>query len=492
MSEPAAKRQPIDLDEFERRLRAPATPRQGGLEDPLAELARLVSGGPDPFAPIFAAKRSDARPAAGSPAQGQRPDWERLGSSASPPAYDPRTQLRGTQSGRGFDQNFDHSANDGAVQDPVEAERARYARRESEGGAAGAPAGLTWNEPGRTRSRRAILAMSGALGLVLAGVVATLALRGHIMNSGPPPLILAKAGPVKVKPENRPHSDPVARSSSFLNQPDSPVVPPAHIVNHEEEPIDLSQAIKGPGDQRQAAPQSRNPASADSFLPKPRLVKTVSVRPDGSIISDDSPAASAHAPPAPGRPGAPTINAPVGAFLVPGNLPPAPVSRPHAAPASSQAPSATPPKVERAAAANPAPVRPSPFKSVERMAAARKMQAASLDATDSLRARRPAPARQASPVARSASAAPALVGAPAWAVQLAAPGSAPAARTEIGRLEKKFASELGGRSLVYHSAVLAGGRTVWRVRVAGLTEPDAIALCDKIKTGGGACFVARN
>jgi hypothetical protein len=78
-----------------------------------------------------------------------------------------------------------------------------------------------------------------------------------------------------------------------------------------------------------------------------------------------------------------------------------------------------------------------------------------------------------------------------WAVQLAAPATELEARAEAGRLGRKYAGDLGGRSLSYHAA-LSRGRTVWRVRVAGLAESDALALCNKIKGGGGACFVAKN
>jgi len=30
------------------------------------------------------------------------------------------------------------------------------------------------------------------------------------------------------------------------------------------------------------------------------------------------------------------------------------------------------------------------------------------------------------------------------------------------------------------------------VRVGGLAKADAVALCDKLKASGGACFVAKN
>ena len=56
MSAAPERREPIDIDEFERRLRGPEPARR--VEDPLAELARLVGGqnqqaAADPFAELF-------------------------------------------------------------------------------------------------------------------------------------------------------------------------------------------------------------------------------------------------------------------------------------------------------------------------------------------------------------------------------------------------------------------------------------------------------
>jgi hypothetical protein len=37
-----------------------------------------------------------------------------------------------------------------------------------------------------------------------------------------------------------------------------------------------------------------------------------------------------------------------------------------------------------------------------------------------------------------------------------------------------------------------GSRTVYRVRVKGLSSDDANTLCARLKAGGGSCFVARD
>jgi cell division septation protein DedD len=78
-----------------------------------------------------------------------------------------------------------------------------------------------------------------------------------------------------------------------------------------------------------------------------------------------------------------------------------------------------------------------------------------------------------------------------FAVQLAGTTSEDEARDALGRLTRRFASELGS----YRPAVVraeSGSRTVYRVRVSNLSNEDANTLCARLKAGGGTCFVARN
>ena len=80
----------------------------------------------------------------------------------------------------------------------------------------------------------------------------------------------------------------------------------------------------------------------------------------------------------------------------------------------------------------------------------------------------------------------------AFAVQLAAPGTEQEARDAQVRLMKKFGAELAGFHPSIHKAEV-GGKPVYRVRVSGLASRDeATALCQKVQSGGGNCFVAKN
>jgi cell division septation protein DedD len=78
-----------------------------------------------------------------------------------------------------------------------------------------------------------------------------------------------------------------------------------------------------------------------------------------------------------------------------------------------------------------------------------------------------------------------------FAVQLAAPASEQEARDTIAKLQRRFEGELGGHALATRKADV-NGKTIYRVRVSGLSREEATALCEKLKGGGGQCFVAKN
>jgi cell division septation protein DedD len=78
-----------------------------------------------------------------------------------------------------------------------------------------------------------------------------------------------------------------------------------------------------------------------------------------------------------------------------------------------------------------------------------------------------------------------------FAVQLAAPRSESEAKAIIGRLQSKYADALSGASIGVRKAD-RHGETIYRVRAGGMSKADAKAMCEKIKAAGGDCFVAKN
>ena len=71
------------------------------------------------------------------------------------------------------------------------------------------------------------------------------------------------------------------------------------------------------------------------------------------------------------------------------------------------------------------------------------------------------------------------------------PGSEAEARDRVAKVQSQYGSTLDGRKPgVVHGQ--ANGAEVYRVRVGGMTKEAAVALCVKVKSSGGSCFVAAN
>ena len=77
-----------------------------------------------------------------------------------------------------------------------------------------------------------------------------------------------------------------------------------------------------------------------------------------------------------------------------------------------------------------------------------------------------------------------------WAVQLAAPKSEAEAKSDLERLNAKYASALNGAAIGVHKAIV-NHQTIYRLRVVGLSKADAAALCARVKGDGGDCFIAK-
>ena len=442
MSGPAINaRAPVDLEDFEARLRG-SLPGGAPQPDPLAELARLVEG-----------SRPFARP---QPVQNERHDPyandrdQPYGVEARPvPAYGQPTRATG-----GWDSHgpVDDGARQAQAHDPYQQHGyapepvAQPAYAPTPPGA-WRPEEAVWEDQAapapERKSRKALYAIGGALCFVVAGVAGTMAYRGSPLASGGTPTIKAATGPMKVAPEAPAQSNAPA-SASVLDKAGEKIGA-SRVVTSEEQPLDLSQvrSVSAPA-------AAARPATG---FPEPIKVKTVSVRPDGTIISSTDaakPAAPATTSPAPQRT----------ASNVTGSTPPVVNTAPAPAAAKLVAPPATTPKVTA--------------------------RAAPPENVDALLAGRPAPAS----VAPAAAALPGVAKG-GYAVQLAAAGSDTEARDKVGKLQRQFASALDGKS----AGVVKGeanGKQVWRIRVGGLSREEANTMCGSIKESGGACFVAAN
>jgi hypothetical protein len=480
----------INLDEFERRLRA-AGAQQSQTEDPLAELSRLVE-----FSHMGIANgETPARRPAEAPVV-------RAAASTSIETGALRPTL---------DDEVEELA-------PGASEADRAARRDYEFDARHSDSASAADPGEARRPMRWKLAVSA---LALAGVAmigAVFALRhGGAGFSKDAPFIAAAQGPTKVAP---PSDETVTTSSdagaTLLHDTGKPA--PVKVVNSEEQPVDLnaqaavnnpagSAAPGGTTDPALAAiintplvpPQpAAPPKGMTSEFPDPKPVRTISLRPDGTPIGvgapPDQPASNANAAPAP-------VEQP---------------SKPAVAPSAPQ-PTSPAPKMtsEAMGAAQPStpkielPTKLSPPKSAARVAVG-KTDTTAPDGTAQIppgEAQNSAPAKPdkaaKKPKAGQVVDATETTGAIAppvdataattsggWSVQLAAPKSEAEAKSTATKLTSKYGAELNGSAIGVHKAEV-NGETIYRLRVSGLTKADAAAMCARLKGEGGQCFIAK-
>jgi SPOR domain len=480
----------INLDEFERRLRA-AGAQQSQAEDPLAELSRLVE-----FSHMGISNGE-------TPAR--RPTEAPVARAAPSTSIEPGT-LRPT-----LDDEVEELA-------PGASEADRAARRDYEFDARHSDSASAPDPGEERRPMRWKLAVSA---LALAGVAmigGVFALRGGMPGlKKDAPFIAAAQGPTKVAP---PSDQTVTTSSdagaTLLHDTGKPAS--VKVVNSEEQPVDLNAqaaannpaapAVQG-GTTDPAltaiintplvAPQpGAPPKGMTSEFPDPKPVRTISLRPDGTPIGVGAP------------PDEPASN---------GNAAPAPVeqtSKPAVAPSAPQPASPAPKTTSDAAgAAQPStpkielPTKLSPPKSAARVAVGKTDTTApdgtaqippgeaqnSAPAKPDKAAKKPKAGQVVDATETTGAIAPPVDATPAttsggWSVQLAAPKSEAEAKSTAAKLTSKYGAELNGSQIGVHKAEVKG-ETIYRLRVSGLTKADAAAMCARLKGEGGQCFIAK-
>lgn len=518
MSEPFSKHRgvPDALD-----LRNPDAQVSTEKSDPLAELARLV-GREDPFRNLFPARDSGTAPArVDRPASGQvRSPLSEPFDTGSPSARatQPRAEhapllrgpddfFRGSALNRGEDDDSAFHAPLGQVRreafrlpvlpdadaDAHGLDPATAPALNADLWAQGMPEPVSADpmdfvpaeniDTPQSTTRRTLVVLLAVLALTAGGLGASFLVRGGSAGgsgSSAPPTIMADTEPTKVQPPDTSNQSTGGDgNTALIEKSASDNVSNAKITDTQERPVDLGELPKAapaaapaptaqPDDGRVAVSTAPAGTNASAF-PEPRKVKTIMIRPDGSVVGEDPTAAAAI--PAAGA---------VPAFA--SNPAPAvsqdePVARPATPKATTRATS-TPksvsadgtavakPKVAHVAPKpKPAPPAPAPV--------------AEAEATPDETATTAAPS------------APAAAASGAFAVQLAAPSSEQEAKDASSRLQKKFASELDGLTPSIRKAE-KGDKSVYRVRVGNLSQDDAKALCAKLQSGGGSCFVVRN
>ncbi len=531
MSEPVTKQRPmIDIDEFERRLRQPPVVQRRQNDNPLAELARLVHNDEDPYQNVFQDypgqnysgqnNPGDAVEDHRAPVRRMEPAMPRMPAAA--PMNQQRPAPRGFQAERVMPQapNFQpqapmpaapvHAApasnlggNFAAIEAglrgsfqpdfrqpdfrgpvaappppaPYEHEDDDHWLDHAQASSPHASNAMPMAEPA-ARSHRLLYLSAAVILLGMGGIGATFAIKRTPESPQQIAMIKASTTPAKIQaPKPTDNNNLAMADASVLDK--TPQPSPTGVVNRVEQPVDLS--VTGP------KPQTPPPASTASSVPVPtpptesapwqappsgvnsnpqvadasgsqafgldiktRKVKTVAVRPDGSVVAEDPPADATA--PAKAQPTAAKSAA----------EPPKAAERS----ASTRVASNAPPRAPNNAAADPSPVS---------TRAGKPVQTANVD-----------PAATADSDADDAGS-----GSSGFSVQLAAAPSPAEAEHVMNKLAQKYSATLAGHKLKFRRAKV-NDKSVFRVRVGGLTKGGAVKLCEALKSKGGSCFIARD
>ncbi|MEI6573142.1 MAG: SPOR domain-containing protein [Alphaproteobacteria bacterium] len=282
------------------------------------------------------------------------------------------------------------------------------------------------------------------------------------------PVIKPDPTPVKIAPDNKTAETVPAGTELFKK--DTPENP-ANVTKRAspEVPVDINAVVK-------AAPATKSivPAMGD-----PKAVKTVTVRPDGTIVGDPQITQTK-----PASETAPQVAQPPKNVAA---IEPAPVA-PKAEPVVTPAP---PPQTAQPAKPNLPPLvgqssdvplplpRPNDLDSVGASAGADPLADLVKSATESPAQSEP----NTEPVAVQATG--------DYAVQFGAPAVEADANGLAKRVRTEFAEQIDGRDVVVIKAD-SNGKIVYRVRAVGYTRDEANAACGGITSAGGKCFIARN
>jgi hypothetical protein len=382
----------------------------------------------------------------------------------------------------------------------------------------------------RTRRRR-LLTGAAAVVLLAGGGIAVAMLRGG-PEAGLPPIITADSGPSKVTPVSpAPEADPSKLIYDRVGSADTAgttlVKPPTQVASIPASPAPESNPIANVIESAGGGTLAGG-ALPDDLTNEPRRVRTVVVRPDGTIVSNESTPAETTATLAP--------------VLAAPQAPLAPVAAPDPTPPVTvgQTPTSTAPPTPgvRQAVANPvipAPAAPRPSSNETLNVAGAgagnapngelvitpngNLPAAGTPApgTTTVAANTPRPVTPAAPAtprpASSPGAGPATTGSVASLPSGRASGpagTAPAAgatlpggtmvqvssqRTEEGAratfkdLQAHYASILGTYPVDIQRADLGSRGVFYRARVGPFAAADARRLCDDLKAAGGDCIL---
>ncbi|MBX6426621.1 MAG: SPOR domain-containing protein [Variibacter sp.] len=300
------------------------------------------------------------------------------------------------------------------------------------------------------RRRSGFATIGVVLGLAVLGTAAAFGYRAMVGGeSGPPPVIKADTTPAKIVPAQKPDGQD---TRVVYDRAEKPQV--ERLVSREEQPIEMKEAkpsaprmlaSSAGGAAGVAAPPQASAPAAPASGPQaaanpnePKKVKTVAIRPDGSIIPE-----SARAQPETGGTRGATASGTAAPRL--------PVARPATAgQTASHGPMAVAPQSEGARGGANAPAQSAPGR--------------------------------AAPVAAGM-----------HVVQLASQKTEAEAEASFRALQAKYPTVLGGWQPLIRRVDLGSRGTYYRAQVGPFASiEEANELCSNLKAAGGQCIVQRN
>ncbi|KXG86736.1 SPOR domain-containing protein [Agrobacterium bohemicum] len=370
---------------------------------------------------------------------------------------------------------------------------------------------VRYSDEERSGARRWLVPFAAVLGVVLVGGGTYALMFGGSSSTGSngaPVIIAADSEPTKVVPDHPggrvvPNQDKAVYDRVAGGAPADPKQP--SLISSSEQPVDVVQRtlipeqlpLEGENDEIDAisstpvgetedprllsAQEKAQTAENQSGSPvnvSPRKVRTMIVKPDGTLVAQEVPAPSAStadkveelaAPQASRTEGAPAV-------IAASRVPVAPEQ-----PTQTQAPA-------------PAAAAPKPTQTAAPLPASRPAsQPANVVATVTNQGNvRPAPPSQ--PAQETAAAPTASTNASStggYYVQVASLPSQAEAQKSYQNLSTKFGSVIGGRGVDIKAAEIAGKGTFYRVRIPAGDKNEAAALCERFRSAGGSCLVAR-
>jgi hypothetical protein len=373
-------------------------------------------------------------------------------------------------------------------------------------------------------------------GFLIAGVVVGVALIGGIGafalsfgggDPGGPVLVEADNDPMKVKPDNPggatevPNQDSVAYEAATGGNGNRPPQQES-LVTTTEEPVNIASRtvdtgrvpgvddqVGGDGasgkaeDRLQATTGAAPELAEDVIAVQPRRVRTMIVRPDGTLVPREDAAPEQAAAP---RSAETAVAEQPATAAAAQEI--APEQTETVAPAEEQpaivveetpeepttlaaveapveeiveTPASTEPEVEQAAAAQTTDLV------TPRVGPVAPSRPAQQDATE----QRVAQAATATTRTQPAAPAPVAAAGSEWSMQIASQPTAESAQTTYQELARRYGNLLDGRGVNIVRADIPGKGTYFRVRIPTSSRNDGIELCERYKAAGGSCFVSK-